>query len=190
MRLFKPGWMSDNLNRAFASLQSITSEEELLNVVKNAPMQEIRLRAVKKLRSKDVLLQLAGRSSGVPEAVSACAAECYASLLSFPKDENRIIDTLLKNRALGKTAKAARKAAARLLPQDHALLDEPCCPECGCIGSVLDYHRISHTPIGYDGFRCLACGKCEEANHHDIALRGFRKPQDFSVPLRAFSSRS
>ena len=185
--LFKPGWIGTNLDRAKKSLQDVSDETALLEIIHSAPLQEIRFAATDRIRSEDKLLALAVGSSSSSPAVRVHALDVYLSRLSFPKDEGRLVETILKNRDIGEAGASARKKAARLLPKDHALLDQPCCPNCGCVAAVMNYTRLRHTPIGYDGFRCTACGKSVEANHHDVSLRNFPKPQDFSVPLRDFS---
>ena len=187
MGLFKPGWMGTNLNRAMKSLQGISDETALMEIIKSAPLQEIRFAAIDRIHSEDRLLALAGRNAPTAPAVKAYALDTCFRRLTFPNDEGYLVEKILKNRDINEAGAVVRKKAARLLPKDHALLDRPCCPNCGCVDAVVDYAHSHPRPIGYDGFRCTACGKKEEANHHDIALRGYPAPRDFSVPLRDFS---
>ncbi len=185
--LFKPGWMGTDPNRARKSLQAVTDEAALMEIIRDAPLQEIRLAATDRIHSEDRLLALADHRALSSPTVKAHALEVYVGRLSYPKDEGRLVEKILKNRDIDEAGAAARKKAARLLPADHAMLDQPCCPRCGCVDAVMNYTRLKHTPVGFDGFRCAACGKSADARHEDISLRNHPAPQDFSVPLRDFS---
>lgn len=185
--LSKPGWMGTNLNRAKKSLQAVSDETALLEIAREAPLLEIQLAATDRIYSEDKILMLADRTASTSETVKIHALNVYVSRLSFPKDEDRLAEKVLENRNINEIGTAARRKAARMLPKDHALLDQPCCPKCGCVNAVMNYTRLKHTPIGYVGFGCTACGKKEDASQHDISLRGYPAPQDFSVPLRQFA---
>lgn len=187
MGLFKPGWMGTNPKRAKKSLQEISDETALMEIIKNAPLLDIRLAAIDKIHSREKLLALSYRNAPYPPAVKTHALSAYFCQLSFPKDETCLVDKLLKNRDIDESGAAVRKKAARMLPKDHALLDRPCCPKCGCVDAVVDYVHLRHSPIGYDGFSCTACGKSVDVKHENVALRGYPAPRDFSVSLQEFS---
>ena len=184
-KLFKPGWMTEDRGRALASLQKITDEEALMEIALHAPLKAVRQSALNRIHRKDLLSRLAD-GPDVPADVSIHARESYVKTLSYPSYKDYLIDKILKNTELGESAASARMIAARMLPEGHQLLDQPCCPQCGCVGSVRDYSKYKYVPVGYDGFRCAACSRKVEAKHAHVSLYGLPAPKDFSVPLREF----
>jgi hypothetical protein len=60
MGLFKPGWMSDDYNKAERTLRRITNQAALFRAARKAPDIRIREKAVERLTDTSMLMELAG----------------------------------------------------------------------------------------------------------------------------------
>jgi len=59
MGLFKPAWQSDNYDKAMKAVNKETNQIKLFNVVKYAPLEHVRIAALKKLNDQSILAKIA-----------------------------------------------------------------------------------------------------------------------------------
>lgn len=73
MALFKPGWMSENEQKALKAIEKLTDEKNLLQAALQGASHEVRAAAVRKISDNDLLLQVT--EQGKDHEVILAAAE-------------------------------------------------------------------------------------------------------------------
>lgn len=136
MGLFKPAWMSDNLEKASKAVAKEMKQSKLAEIAKNAPNKTVRLRAIEKLDDQNALAKIGLEDSDPYNrevaaerlADKALAQKIIIEICQNGSDEAQRIRLLQKwvedDALLAKLAQAdkspsmRREAVAKLLDQD------------------------------------------------------------------------